>query len=189
MSHNTKTNYLLFWGFGCCRFSSFTLLGTNGQLPAACVLYTPRAEAGRPAEGEEAVGGGERRFLGCLEFWGLSWVYLAPSRLPPSPSLPSTSSNPLLPLALCALSPLLPLLSPGHSALVSTHNGCSVLTLLTLHSACAPGSGHGRGRERGPGGRVKGWQQLAPCDQNAIKCPLPFFKEHRLTSPIHTDGL
>lgn len=97
--------------------------------------------------------------LGCQEFFGgTEWVYLAPSRFHPHPpppplhlSFPSPSPPPLFPTLsspwLCApLSPLLPLLSPGHSALVSTHNGCSVLTLLTLHSACAPGSGHG---ERG----------------------------------------
>lgn len=105
---------------------------------------------------------------------GAEWVYLAPSRLPPLFFHPlSLPSSPLLPLALCALSPLLPLLSPGHSALVSTHNGRSVLTLLTLHSACALGSGHGRERKRGPGGKVKGWQQLTPCDQNAIKYQPP----------------
>lgn len=118
------------------------------------------ARARRPGEGEEAAEGGEKErgfFLGCLQFFGAEWVYLAPSRLLSSPSLPSCPSTALLPLALCTLSLLLPLLSPGHSALVSTHNGRSVLTLLTLHSACAPGTGHGRreGKEvqgRGDGG-------------------------------------
>lgn len=133
---------------------------------------------------------------------GAEWVYLAHSRSPPpqthpftAPSLYCSSSNPLLPLALCALSPLLPLLSPGHSALVSTHNGCSVLTLLTLHSACAPGSGHMReeGKEvRGRGGlkddsnspHVTKMPSSTPCP------PLFFFsKEHHLSSPIHTQGL
>lgn len=109
---------------------------------------------------QKGVGG--RRFFRVPRVLGAEWVYLAPSRLPPpppSPSLPSSSSsssNPLLPLALYALSPLLPLLSPGHSALVSTHNGRSVLTLLTLHSACAPGSGHGEGEGKGvQGGGLK----------------------------------
>lgn len=134
---------------------------------------TPQTWGRKACWGWEASGGKWGKIFRVPRVFGAEWVYLAPSSLPPSPSLPSSSSTPLLPLALCALSPLLPLLSPGHSALVSTHNGRSVLTLLTLHSACAPRSGHGRGRERGPGGRVKGWQLLTPCDQNAIKYQLP----------------
>lgn len=51
---------------------SFTLMGTNRQLPAAYVLYTPGLRQGGLLKGEEAVGGGKERFLGCLEFWGLS---------------------------------------------------------------------------------------------------------------------
>lgn len=128
------------------------LLGTNYKLPAVCVLYTPELREGGLVRVRRQRGELRKKnfFSWVPRVFGAEWVYLAPSRLPPSPSLPSSSATLLLPLALCALSPLLPLLSPGHSALVSTHNGRSVFTLLTLHSACAPGSGHGRGRERAP---------------------------------------
>lgn len=61
--------------------------------------------------------------------------------------------------------PLLPLLSLGHSALLSIHNGSSVLGLLTLHSACALGSEHGQAGGTGGewGGDTGGLHCLTKC--------------------------
>lgn len=98
-------------------------------------IHPRRTEWGREGyRGGEGLSG----VLGVHGVFGADWIYLAPSHTHPTPPpliLFLYHPSPLLPLALCALSPLLPLLSPGHSALVSTHNGCSVLSLLTLHSA------------------------------------------------------
>lgn len=103
--------------------------------------------------------------------WGAEWVYLALSSRtppPPPPSLPSPG--------LCMSSaPLLPLLSPGHSALLSIHNGSSVLGLLTLHSACALGSEHVRAGGTGGRGVIHGGQEhyLTKCHSAPPPPPSP----------------
>lgn len=118
--------------------------------------------------------------------WGAEWVYLALSgRTPPSPPPPSLPSP-----GLCMSSaPLLPLLSPGHSALLSIHNGSSVLGLLTLHSACALGSEHGRAGGTGGRGVIHGGQEhyLTKC-HSAPPHPHPPTYPHLLvlTKHIHT---
>ncbi len=104
--------------------------------------------------------------------WGAEWVYLALSgRTPLSPP-----HHPFPPPGLCMpWAPLLPLLSPGHSALLSIHNGSSVLGLLTLHSACALGSEHGQAG--GGWGRVRG--DTGGQEHSLTKCHPPNYHPHQ----------
>lgn len=138
--------------------------------------WAPISPEGLGQERGVLVGGGDRGYR-----WGLGGKVglFSPQRQnapsPPPPSLPSHG--------LCMPSaPLLPLLSPGHSALLSIHNGGSVLGLLTLHSACALGSEHG---QTGGGGWYMGARNTIW--RNATLPPPPTLTSLLiLTKHIHT---
>lgn len=92
--------------------------------------------------GQHRVVKSEKRGL-WVWFWWDDWVYLTPrNRVPPFIPLQSPHLIPFLPSPKLfePYTEILPLLSPSHSALLSTHNGCTVLGLLTLHSDCTLGS-------------------------------------------------